>query len=90
MDCAGYSLSGEGCSGAGSIEEVDSALVVGAALEVVLVVLLVELADVVTLVDSGVDVDSGAPHAVSRSAAATIGSRRFIMRFCFHVGVAKF
>ena len=90
MDCAGYSLSGEGCSGAGSIVGVGSVLVVGAALEVVLVVLLVELADVVTLVDSGAGVDSGAPHAVSSSAAAAIGSRRFIMRFCFHVGFAKF
>ena len=79
MDCAGYSLSGEGCSGAGSIVGVGSALVVGAALEVVLVVLLVELADVVTLADSGAGVDSGAPHAVSSSAAAAIGSRRLIM-----------
>ena len=83
MDCSGYPLSDDCCSGVGSIVGVGSALVVGAALEVVLVVLLVELADVVTLVDSGAGVDSGAPHAVSSSVAAAIGSRRLIMKRTF-------
>lgn len=63
----------------------------GAALEVVLVVLLVELADVVTLVDSGAGVDSGAPHAVSRSTAVTMGNSRLIMmRVLSCVGFATF
>ncbi|EFG82398.1 hypothetical protein HMPREF0281_00429 [Corynebacterium ammoniagenes DSM 20306] len=74
---------------AGSTVGVGSALVVGAAL--VLVVELVEVADAVVLVEIlGAGSESGAPHAVSRSAAATIGNMRFMMRFCFRVGIAKF
>lgn len=63
----------------GSIVGVGSALVVGAALEVVLVVLLVELADVDTLVVSGADSAPGELQAASNNAAAAIGNSRLIM-----------
>lgn len=68
-------------------------MLVGDALVVdsVLVALLDDVADTaVLLVVSGAGSESGAPHAVSRSAAATIGNSRFMMRFCFRVGLAKF